>query len=284
MIGIVTDSTCDIPEPLLKQYGIIVIPIIVAWGDQQYRDRVDLQPEEFYGRLRGNGQRPTSAVPSILEFEQAYRSAAAAGADELVVLTVSSAMSGVYQTAVKAAQLGTIPVTVIDSKGPTMSLGWQVLAAARARQDGANMQEIVQSVEKVRKQLTLLVYMDSLEYLERGGRIGRAVKWVGVALQVRPVVSVNHETGVVEPIALTRTRRGGVETMYNRFVASMGGRANLRVSVLHGNAQADAEALAERIREELHPSELQMNITGPVLGIHTGPGALALCGYGDGSG
>ncbi len=282
MIGIVTDSTCDIPAPVLEKYGIIVVPIMVAWGNEQYRDRVDLQPEQFYQQLRAGGQHPTSAVPSVLEFQKAYQSASAAGADELLVLTISSAMSGVYQAAVNAAHLEKLPVTVIDSRGPTMSLGWQVLAAARARQDGASMQDIVHTVDRVRKELTLLVYMDSLEYLQRGGRIGQAVKWVGVALQVRPIVAVNHETGVVEPIGLARTRKGGVETLYNRFVASMSGRSDLHIAVLHGNAQADAEALATRIRDDLHPSELLMNITGPVLGIHTGPGALALCGYGDG--
>ncbi len=280
MIGIITDSTCDIPDSLLEQYGIIVIPTVVVWGDKQYRDRVDLTPEEFYQRFSLESERPTSSVPSMADFQAAYQQALERGADAIIVLTVSSAMSGVYQMAVNSAKLESVPVTVIDSKGPTMSLGWQVLAAARARDAGANVDDIVRCVEDVRSQLMQLVYMDSLEYLKRGGRIGQAVKWVGVALQVRPVVSINHQTGLVEPVGLARTRRSGVEMMFNRFTGFLHGKTNLHVAVLHGNALQDAKALAERVRVELNPAELLMQMTGPVLGINTGPGALALCGYG----
>ncbi len=280
MIGIITDSTSDIPQSMLEQYGIIVVPTMVLWGDRQYRDRIDLQPEEFYQRLAVDPERPTSSTPSLADFQSAYRTAIARGADELIVLTVSSAMSGVYQTAMKSAQLEKIRITVIDSKGPTMSLGWQVLAAARARDAGAHFSDIARYVEEVRGLLMQLVYMDSLEHLQKGGRIGQAIKWAGVALHVRPVVSINHQSGQVEPAALARTRKAGVEMMYSKFVGFLQGKSNVHVAVLHGNAPEDAGALAERIREELNPAELILNITGPVLGIHTGPKALALCGYG----
>src|SRR5512135_1764664 len=149
MIGIVTDSTCDIPTGLLERYGIIVVPTIVVWNNSQYRDRIDLQPVEFYQRLATEAGRPTSATPSLPDFQDAYRKAIAQGADESLVLTVSSAMSGVYQMAVNAAGSENIPVCVIDSKGPTMSLGWQVLAAARAREAGASLPEIVRCVDEV---------------------------------------------------------------------------------------------------------------------------------------
>jgi len=130
MIGIITDSTCDIPENLLEQYGIIVVPQVVIWGDEQYRDRIDLQPSEFYQRLIVDPVQPHSSLPSLHDFQEAYESAASRGADELIVLTVSSAMSGTYEMAKTAANLLDIPVEVVDSKGTTMSLGWQVLAAA----------------------------------------------------------------------------------------------------------------------------------------------------------
>lgn len=279
MIAIITDSTCDVSGALLQQYGITVVPTMVLWGGRQYRDRIDLQPEEFYRRLEQEPQRPSSSTPAEAEFQEAYRAAVAGGAEALVVLTVSSAMSGMYQLAVKSAEAVDVPVTVIDSKGPTMSLGWQVLAAARARDAGASVEEIVHCTDEVRKRLMQLVYMESLEYLERGGRIGQAVKWLGVALHVKPVVSINHEAGQVEPLGLARTRKSGVEMMFGRFVSFLRGGANAHVAVLHGNALEEAEALAERIRAELNPVELQVNITGPVLGIHTGPRALALCGY-----
>jgi DegV family protein with EDD domain len=281
MIGIITDSTCDIPKQLLEKYRIGIVPLTVIWGDEQYRDRVDIQPDEFYRRLAADRQHPTTSTSTLADYQQAYREAISNGADELVVLTVSSPLSGVHQMALQAAQQEKVPVNVVDSRGTTMGLGWQVLAAARARDAGANMQEILHCADKVRSQVMLVVYMDTLKYLERGGRIGQAVKWVGVALHVRPIVTVNHQSGLVEAVGLARTRKGGVETIFNKFADFLQGKSNLHIAVLHGNAPQDAQALAERVRTELNPAELIEGITGPVLGVHTGPGALALSGYGD---
>src|SRR5512136_2047866 len=116
-IGIVTDSTCDIPEALLEQYGIIVIPQVVIWGEEQFRDRVDLQPEEFYRRLKVERVRPHSSLPSLHDFQEAFDKGISQGAEALVVLTVSSAMSGTYAMALNAAQTCKVPVEVVDSKG-----------------------------------------------------------------------------------------------------------------------------------------------------------------------
>jgi len=183
--------------------------------------------------------------------------------------------------ALNAARLVDIPVSVVDSKGPTMSLGWQVLAAARARDAGKSVSQILERVNEVRRRLVQFVGMDTIQYLQRGGRIGGAVKWVGGLLQIRPVVTINHETGLVEPVSLARTHKSMMDLLYRKFFDSFKEMDNLRVAVLHGNALADAEALVARIREEFNPKELLLNITGPVLGINTGPGALALCGYPD---
>jgi DegV family protein with EDD domain len=188
-------------------------------------------------------------------------------------------MSGAYQMAQAAAKLVRIPVTVIDSKGPTMSLGWQVLAAARAVAGGMDLNNILECVDQVRRNLVQLVAMDTLEYLQKGGRLGGAVKWVGGMLKVKPLVSINHQTGLVEPVSLARTHKALVEMMYSKFFERLKGGKNLRVAVLHGYVEEEARALAERIQQEFQPIELLMNITGPVLGINTGPGALALCGY-----
>ena len=188
-------------------------------------------------------------------------------------------MSGAYQMALNAAKLVKVPVSVIDFKGPTMTLGWQVLAAARARDEGAAVKDILQKVEQVRMKLVQLVAMDTLEYLQRGGRIGNAIKWVGGMLHVKPLIAINHQTGLVEPVSLARTHKALVEMMYEKFFERMGSGGEMHVAVLHGNAPEEAELLAERIRAEFNRYEMLVNITGPVLGINTGPGALALCGY-----
>lgn len=282
MIGIIADSTCDIPDELIKRYGITIIPHYIIWGNQQFRDRVDMQPLDFYKRLLTDPKYPTSSQASIADFKRTYEEVAAKGATEIITLTVSSAMSGAYQMASEAAKLVDVPVRVVDGKSPTMSLGWQVLTAARASEAGMKVDEILIILENLKNKLVQYVAMESLEYLQKSGRIGHAVKWVGSVLKIKPLVSINHKTGLVEPASLSRTHKGLIDQMYNKFFDHFKeGSKNLHVAVMHGNILQEAEELAERIRLEFNPVELIINITGPVLGISTGPGALALCGFAD---
>jgi len=279
MLAIICDSTCDIPQKMVREYDIRVVPQYVIWGDEQYRDRVDLQPEAFYQRLTTEEERPTTSQATMGDFLEEIKAAKKDGASEAIILTVSSAMSGTYQVAKQAAEEADIPVRVIDSKGPTMTLGWQVLAAARACDEGATIEEIVRRVAEVREKMVQVVAMQTLEYLQTGGRIGDAAKWVGTLLKVKPVVTINHQTGRVEPAGLARTYKSMVNMLYKKFFNALEGGKELHIAVLHGNALEEAQKLAERIKEEYNPVELIINITGPVLGINTGPGALALCGF-----
>ena len=279
MIGIISDSTCDIPEDLVQQYGITIIPHYIIWGNQQYRDRVDMQPLDFYKRIVTDPAYPSSSQASIADFKKVYEEVAAKGATEIIALTVSSAMSGAFQMASEAAKLVSVPVSVVDGKSPTMSLGWQVLTAARARDAGMKVNQILPMLEDLKKKLVQYVAMESLEYLQKSGRIGNAVKWVGSVLKIRPLVSINHLSGLVEPASLSRTHKGVIDLMYRKFFEHFKGKEKLHVAVMHGNIPEEAEKLAERIRQEFNPVELIVNITGPVLGISTGPSAMALCGY-----
>lgn len=279
MIGIITDSTCDIPEDLIKDYKIIVIPLSINWGDEQFKDRVDLQPRDFYQRLMKDEIYPQSSLPTLRAFIKAFNEAKSKGADRILVLTLSSAMSGTYGMAMQSAEHAGVPVTVIDTKGPSMTLGWQVLTAARARDEGAGVDEIVRRIEHVGSKMAQFVAMESIEYLQKGGRIGKAAGWAGVMLKVKPLIRINHQSGLVEPLSLSRTRKGLKNALYKKFFAQFKGKKKLRVAVLHGGALEEAQALAQLIQETFTPVELLINITGPVLGINTGPNALALCGY-----
>jgi DegV family protein with EDD domain len=279
MLAILTDSTCDIPENLVNQYNIHIVPQYIIWGDEQYRDRLELSPHDFYQRIQTDPQKPTSSQATTGDFLAAIDRAVEQGADKALILTVSSAMSGTFQMAQAAAEKAPIPVSVIDSKGPTMTLGWQVLAAARARDAGASMGEIITKVAKVRQNLVQVVAMQTMEYLEYGGRIGDAAAWVGTMLKVKPVVRINHETGRVEPAGLARTHKAMLRMLHKKFFDALDTSGELHIAVLHGDAPEEAQQLAERIQDEFNPAELLINTTGPVLGINTGPGALALCGY-----
>jgi DegV family protein with EDD domain len=278
-IALITDSTCDIPQHLIEQYGITVIPQVVVWGETMFLDRVTLSPEQFYQRLEKDPHKPTSTQPGPGEFENTFREAIARGARDIIIMTVSSAMSGTYALAEQVGRQMDVPVHVVDSKGPTMSLGWQVLAAARCQEAGGNVSEMLAAADKARRKMVQIVCLDTLEYLQRGGRIGMATRLIGMLLNLKPLVQINHETGLVEACGQARTRGKSIDTLYELFFEKIETGKPLHVAVLHGNALSAAEELAGRIQQKHAPEELLMNITGPVLGIHTGPRALALCGY-----
>jgi DegV family protein with EDD domain len=278
-LAILTDSTCDIPESLLKENAILVLPLILIWNGKVYRDRVDLSPQEFYQRLGWEAKGPTTTMPAPADFMNIFHTAVQQGAREIVMFTVSSGMSGTYQTALAAAAQMDVPVHVVDSKGPTMSLGWQTLAAARARAQGADLQAILQVAADVRTRLAQVVCMNTIEYLYRGGRIGGATHLVGSLLNLKPIVQINHKTGLVESAGRERTHTKAVSSMFHRFFELVKPSGRLHIAVLHGNVPDEAEQIADRIQHEYSPQELLVNITGPVLGLYTGPGALALCGY-----
>jgi DegV family protein with EDD domain len=278
-VALLTDSTCDIPQELIHKYQITVIPQMVIWGEETYQDRVDISPREFYRRLESENDLPSTTQPSPGTFERYYQEAREKGAEEVVILTVSSALSGTYQLAKKVGAEMNFPVHVVDSRGPTMSLGWQVLAAARERERGGVVEDMLRVVEQTRQKLSQVVLLDSLKFLHRGGRIGTAKRLLGSVLNIKPLVKINHEEGGVEAAGQTRTREKGMEMLIERFLEGVHSAASLRIAVLHGNAEQEAQNIMQRLKDMYHPVEILSNITGPVLGVNTGPRALAICGY-----
>jgi len=280
-IALITDSTCDIPDDLLRQYEIGMVPANVIWGDEILRDRIDISAAEFYRRLETDSEFPKTAHATPEEFRLAYEEAHARGAQEVVIITVSSAMSGTHNAALLGAKQVRFPVTVVDAKGPTMTIGWQVLAAARARERGGDARTMVEAAERARRNMAQWVSLDTLEYLHKGGRIGNATRLLGAVLNIKPLVFIDHNTGLVESGPRVRTRRKSLDALYQSFFAQLGGKRSLHVAVLHGGAEEDAAEIAERVRREHDPVELIVTTTTPVLGVHTGPRAVALCGYAD---
>jgi DegV family protein with EDD domain len=277
--ALITDSTCDIPDELLAQYDIPVVPCSIIWGEQILRDRIDITAVEFYRRLDASPVLPKTSNPSPELFRLALEAAAAQGAREAVVITVSSALSGTYNSALMGAQGAGLPVTVVDSKGVTLSLGWQVLAAAGARASGGDAQAMTAAANSARQAMALWISLDTLEYLQKGGRIGNATRLIGTLLSIKPLIYVDHGSGLVEAGPLVRSRRKSIDAMVDHFFGQVGSAGSLRIAVLHGGAREEAEELAERIRRERNPRELILTTTCPVLGVHTGPRTLALCGY-----
>ena len=280
--ALITDSTCDIPRHLIEEYDITVVPLHVIWSDETYRDRVDLDPRDFYRRLTEDPEYPTTAHPTPDGFVETYREAVQDGAREIVVITLSSQLSGAFEAASQASTMTEASVRVFDSKETTMGLGWQVLAAARARKAGGDAEAMIRAADETRRRVGVYVSLDTLEYLHKGGRIGGATRFIGSLLDLKPLVYVDHDTGKVEAAGRVRTRKRGLGMLYDSFFEAVGTNSSLHVAVLHGDAPRDAERVAQRIEREYAPQELLIDITGPVLGVHTGPRAIALCGYAEG--
>jgi DegV family protein with EDD domain len=278
-IALITDSTCDIPQHLLDEYSIIVQPHVIIWNERQYRDRVDLQPEAFYRLLATEQTLPTTSQASAQDFAGVFRRAYEEGAREVVAILVNSGFSGAIQSARQAAAESPLPVHIHDSRGASMGMGWQVLAAARVRQTGGGVAEMLAAAERVRQRLQLYISLDTLEFLYRGGRIGNARRLVGAMLNVKPLICVEHGPGTVEPAGMAVTRRKSIELLYSKFFSLLDTARPLRIAVLHGDAAEDAQMLLEKVGQEFYPIELLTNITCPAIGIHTGPRAVALCGY-----
>ncbi len=281
-IALITDSTCDLPDELLQRYDIQMVPLYIHWGDEVLRDRVDIDAPTFFRRLREETEIPKTSQPAPRDFLQAFEAAKADGAEEAVVITISTAMSGTYQSARQAASMmEDFPVHIVDARFNSFGLGWQTLAAARAREAGGDAQAMVAAADAIRERTVLLVLLDTLDYLRRGGRIGAAKHFIGTMLKLKPLIAVVPETGAVTGIAQIRTRKRARETLYQTFVKQIKtkGKGKLHIAVLHTGLPEIAEALAKRIETELQPVEIVTGWASMVLGVHTGPQALEICGY-----
>jgi DegV family protein with EDD domain len=278
-IALITDSGCDLTDDILKQHAIDMVPLYIIWGREELRDRVDITPQEFYERLVTDPVHPSTSQPHPHDFAQAIERAQHRGASEAVIITISSGMSSTYNSAQQAARMTQFPVVVIDSKANTLSQGFEVLAAVRTRDSGGSVQAIIEAVEQVRRSLVTVLYVDTLEYLHKGGRIGRAAMWIGTALNLKPQLYVDHATGKIEPGTRARNRNKALEKMYQTFFEKMDLTKPLHVGIVHAQTPAEAEAFADRMRRKYRPVELQIGVTSPMMGVHTGPGAMAFCGY-----
>jgi DegV family protein with EDD domain len=279
-IALVTDSTCDIPKEWVEQYEITVVPLTIVMKENEVlTDGVDISPVEFYERLVAEKLRPTTSQLAPQLFLDAYRKAADSGAEQVLVITISSAMSGTIESARRAAEESPIPVEIWDGKSNSMGIGWQVIAAARAREIGGGLKEMLAAAEKALKSMTYYISLDTIEYLARGGRIAGAAHLLNSILRIKPMIYVNHNTGTVGASLPSRSRKAAIEDVYKEFFRHIDVNLPLHITVLHNNALPEAKELMDRIINEFHPKEIFISIVSPVLGVHTGPRAIALCGY-----
>ncbi|MEN8615234.1 DegV family protein [Dehalogenimonas sp. THU2] len=273
VIKIVTDSTSDVPPELAKELNITTVPLYVQFGGQSYRDRVDITEDQFYARLQTDPAHPTTAQPSPQDFAEAFDSIAE-GADGILAIHISDKMSGTISSAKQGAKMmkNAVPIEIVDSKFTSMAEGLVVVAAARLARSAKDLKSLAATASGMVENIHLLVLFDTLKYIARGGRIGRAKALMGSLLNVKPLLSIKD--GEFVPVGQVRSRAKGIERLFE--LAKEAGSNITELAVIHSTTPDEAKVLAERIGEFISPDKIHIARFGPVLGVHGGPGVLAV--------
>jgi DegV family protein with EDD domain len=270
-VGVVTDSTADLRPELQERFGLGMVPLIVNWDGQTFRDKLDLTTADFYRRLRTSKTLPKTGAPSLAAFEAAFR-AQLKQHDAVISVNLASKLSGTYEVARKAAQsVDPQKISVVDSGSVSVCLGWLAEMAATLSQHDATPAEIVERLEEARGRMRIFALVETLEFLQRGGRIGRAAAMAGTLLSVKPILSVNN--GEVAPVERVRTMNGALR----RLVELVVGLGPLeRLGVVDADAATNAAEVDRQLRAHYPDLTIDRGELGPVVGTHGGPGVVGV--------
>lgn len=275
LVKVLTDSTADLPPDVVAKLGISVVPITIQWGHKTFRDGIDITAEEFFARLARTRTPPTTAPPTPRQFEEVFAELTRQS-NEVVAIHVSSKLSQTFRIATRAAAplLGRSKIVVIDSQLVSVGLGMLVTAAAEAAAQGASLDEVVRLVRGLIPRIYIAFFVETLEYLERGGRLGKAQAVLGMMLNIKPLLIL--EEGEIVPLEKVRTRAKAIEKLVE-FISEF---ARIeRMVILHSNTPEDVNALIEQINLVLPNLNISADRYGPVLGTHLGPNALGVVVY-----
>jgi fatty acid kinase fatty acid binding subunit len=278
-VGIVTDSTCDMEPADLSTLGVKMVPLTVHFGDRHYRDWIDLRPDEFYSMLAAAPSLPTTSQPSPADFAAAYRELAASGSEEIVVITLSAALSGTYESAMLASKDAPLPVRVVDGRRASQGTALIVQAAVEARDAGLNAEQIEARAIEVARSSRLFFLLDTLEYLVKGGRAGKATGLAASLLNIKPVLEVNAD-GIIEPFKKVRGRQQAIAALAAHVAEESHTRGRLKVALLHAHLDGEAEELETALHEAGADVDIAYRgVIGAVIGVYTGPGAVGVAYY-----
>lgn len=279
-IAVVTDSAACIPPPLKKSLGIFEIPFELVWDGVVYRDGVNLLPEEFYHRFRAqNHAHPTTSQPPLGAFLSLYTQLSRQYTG-IVSIHVASEMTGTVRTAQLAAeQVDAIPIRVLDSRTATIAEGFVVLAAARAANASATFDQVVDAAQRVIDRVDFFATLKTLEHIHRGGRLGEAATLLGSQLKIVPIL--NLKNGRVSVVGVTRSWKHALEEILELSAERVKGKMNVRASVFHADAHAEAPWLSEQFQTRVACAEFYVTEFTPVMGAHTGPDVVGIAFYAD---
>ncbi len=274
-VAIVTDSTAYLPEDLVTAYNITVVPLVVIWGEETLLDNVDIGPEEFYTRLATAKVMPSTSQATIKAFADVFEKLHQEGY-EILTLTISSALSGTMDSATQAMKM--VPdakVELVDSRLTSVPLAFMALSAARAAKRGASLAKCKEIAEAIRDHSEVFFAVDTLEFLHRGGRIGGASRFLGTALNLKPILYL--EEGKIEALEKVRTSKRAHKRLIELLKSRMDGKSPINmVGVVGAAADKSMTRLMADIKENFQPKEIMMADLSPVIGTHTGPGTVGV--------
>jgi DegV family protein with EDD domain len=273
-VTIVTDSTAYLPPGFAEKHQIHVVPLQLIWGQETFRDGVDITPDVFYTRLAQADVIPTTSQPSAAEFKDVFETLHAEGAD-ILALVISSGISGTFASAEQARRmLPDVRIEIVDSLATATELGLHVMEVAKAAADGADLAACKALAESLQARSGVVFAVDTLEFLHRGGRIGGGKRFLGTMLNIKPILEMRD--GRIEALDSVRTRKKAHTHLLNILTERGQGRGYRYVSTMHANAHDDAQALLQRVTEHLDVQETFVSELSPVIGTHAGPGTMAL--------
>ena len=279
-VKIVTDSTADLPPTLAKELGITVVPLNVHFGTEVYRDGVEIFPDEFYKRLVTSTRLPTTSHPTVGDFLQSYQELGQTN-DEIVSVHISAKLSGTLNSANQAREQyqGECHIEIVDSQQGSLGLGMVAIAANLAAQRGASIDEVVIETQQAIPKVRFFGLLDTLEYLQKGGRIGKAQAFVGSLLRIKPILVVRD--GEAHPLERARTSAKGIDRLCELVQEHM---PLADLAVVYTTTPDDAQALAQRLKPLLPNGEVFLSQIGPVVGTYLGPGVLGVALRGEAAG
>lgn len=275
-VRIVTDSTADIPLSVREELEIGMVPLKVHFGNEAFLDAIDITPDAFADKLVGSSTMPTTSQPSPAQFLDMYNQLGEEPGTHIVSIHLSSSLSGTYQSAMLAKSMyeGSAEITVIDSRSASYGIGSLVIAAAHAAREGRSVEEIEKLVASIRNDTRIYFLVDTLQYLQKGGRIGKASALVGSLLNIKPILSIDDE-GQVFSVDKVRGSKKAMSRIVQMYKEEFGAH-KVHVTVAHCKAEESAEEMLQLLKAELQVEEVTYTMVGPVIAAHAGPGLIGV--------
>lgn len=275
-IALVCDSMSDLPRNFAAQHGITVLPARIIYPDRDYADGIDIQPDEVYSRMPR--EIPTTSMPSLQDIRSAFETLINEGFSHCIALHISSKLSGTYEAVKMVADgIQNLHIQVIDTRTLSMGTGWMVMAAVRHIKAGLSFEAVLENLRALQDKIKVYYILETLDYLRRGGRIGKVAGMIGEFLHLKPVISVNA-AGEYYTFCKAKGRRKSIEKLVEIVGAAVQER-KINLAVVHGGALQEFELLVSRLKQFPNIQEVTASQITPVLGVHTGPGLLGVCFY-----